>query len=185
MKKIFFIVCTILACLSFSWGDISSDEFKIIATEIAQGGGLTKKKYNDFWSYIKTSQNKKTLLDIIKNGIYTNLLLQIEILASAIESYDHKTKTTTPLYKSYMSDAKTLMPRKSFYYLSDDEYRKMIEEYNIELASYSTAHNDLFLSAANRVMIRNELLREFQKIQLILKNLEILFTENYKGDFPN
>ncbi|QCD52496.1 hypothetical protein [Campylobacter sp. RM16192] len=181
MRKVLFLL---FLMASLVWAkQLTPQEFQNLVIGVAQGEVLTKEKYSDFWEFANKQKDKKKLLAIMKNGVYTNLLLQIEFFKSVLNSYEAKQIKPTSKYTQYMADSTSLMKRDDFYYLADSEYKKMIQEYNLELSAYSPKHKEALEAAAKRKIDKGEWETTYMATKVILGNLKILFAENYNGDF--
>lgn len=158
-------------------------------------GFLNKEIYDDFWilyNHLDSLDTRNQMLRILKNSILPEQELLYEFWKSAYLSYEVQDIVKTENFNSYLNDKNSLFAKCIF--MSNDEYSEFLKTNFADLDERLFSYEYLLDRAARHLKWDNvkeetEFNRSFYKIKMdgfenSLKRLEILFTENYKGDFP-
>lgn len=159
-------------------------------------GFLNKKIYDDFWilyNHLDSLDTRNQMLRILKNSILPEQELLYEFWKSAYLSYTTKNIVKTENLDMYINDKNSLFAKCIF--MSNDEYMDFLKTNFADLDERLFTYEYLLDRVARHLKwdnVKEEtgFNRSFYKTKMIgfensLKRLEILFTENYKGGFPN
>lgn len=159
-------------------------------------GFLNKEIYDDFWilyNHLDSLDTRNQMLRILKNSILPEQELLYEFWKSAYLSYKTKDIVKTENLDMYINDKNSLFAK--YIFMSNDEYMDFLKTNFADLDERLFTYEYLLDRAARHLKWDNvkeetEFNRSFYKTKMIgfensLKRLEILFTENYEGDFSD
>lgn len=213
MKKFLFsflFIVFFVGCNSNSEDKARSTEILLSSLALkvlAPNGTLDKDSYTKYWKYLDTYASENNLPDYFavvndeKSFYTTNLRIILEFLRSIELSYKQGKPSKTQAFIEYEQDLNNIREldpflfvgdRTAFYNIADmrQVYSELIERF--EPKAYVTRYswftrikgkNVFYLSPFMQLYNLQEIQEHIKLIEKSLKRAEILFTENYNGDF--
>lgn len=192
MKKIILALSILINSALFAQ-EITEDDVKyIIRTTAAADGFLTQKMHDDFWSFYRNQKNsgeRDRVFKSIRTALIPAQKMQMEFWRSAKMSYESGKVVKTDNLKKFMKDIRALIPRSEFNYLSDEEYKYLLVNFEASTKHKIATYDSLLEKIAKKQPIKNGVAIDKDIIDQTLGGVEggfyridLLLTEDAKVD---